>query len=273
MGSSADLGRRFSQVYLIPVELLQDSKRMRRRIGIAVFSHARNVRDILNREIGTALEGPGSAREDYWPAAFAKLELRDVLDAITVVARRLNDFGNNRGDFLEEIQRIFNEEHVSYTLDKLGGVHFRVDAEFERSRISTIGTLSASRYDGARDQVERAYRALDGIPPDGKLAIRCAFFATEGLFRLLFPNAHQLSSGEVIKYLKPLVDQSMSDKRPALQVTLKQLEAFKDWIDAAHFYRHEPGTEEPAQPPLELAILMVSQAASYLRWLQQFDRK
>lgn len=269
MGSEIESGRRFSQIYLIPEELLRDSSRMRRRIGSVVFSYARDVRKLLNDEIGIPLSSFASGTADYWPNAFAKMELRDVLDAITVVARRLVHMES----FIKEIQRIFDEEHVSYTLDELGGVHFRVDAEFERSRISAIGVLGGSRYEGVRDQIERAYRALDGIPPDGKLAVRSAFFSAEGLFRLMFPNAHQLSSSEVAKYLRPLVDQRISDKRPALQVTLKQLEAFKDWIDAAHFYRHESGTEEPAQPPLELAILMVSQAASYLRWLQQFDRK
>ncbi len=267
MSKESEFGQKFSQLYLVPAELLQDSTRMRRRIGAVVFFHAGNVRDLLNWEIGTALDAGGSATADYWPSAFTRIELRDVLNAITVIANRLD----SRDRFLREVQRVFDEEHVRYTLDHLGGVHFRVDAEFERSRTSTIHTLAGARYEAVRDQIDRTFRALDSIPPDGKLAIRSAFFAAEGLFRLMFPNAHQLSSTEVSKYLKPIIDKQFAGARPALQVSLKQLEAFKCWIDGAHFYRHEPGSEEPTQPPLDLAILMVSQAAAYIRWLQQFD--
>ena len=51
----------------------------------------------------------------------------------------------------------------------------------------------------------------------------------------------------------------------------KLLSAFKDWINAAHFYRHEPGHQDPAQPPLMLAVQMVSVGASFIRWLAELD--
>jgi hypothetical protein len=41
--------------------------------------------------------------------------------------------------------------------------------------------------------------------------------------------------------------------------------------DAAHFYRHEAGHEEPVQPPLTLAVQMVSHGATFLRWLAEMD--
>jgi hypothetical protein len=49
------------------------------------------------------------------------------------------------------------------------------------------------------------------------------------------------------------------------------VDAFRDWVDAAHFYRHEAGREAVAQPPLSLAILLISAGASFLRWLAEFD--
>src|ERR1700757_1696046 len=52
-----------------------------------------------------------------------------------------------------------------------------------------------------------------------------------------------------------------------LQPARKMLSSLKDWVDAAHFYRHEPGTEDVAQPPLPLALYLVSTGASHLRWL------
>lgn len=266
MTSDRPTGQRFSQIYLVPVELLSDSQRMRRRLATLIFRHAGNVRDTLNEELGTALISYRSASADYWPETYSKMALCDVLDSITVVANEAYD----KGEFLKSVNKIFNEQHMCYEVDDNGGVHFRVDLEFERARTSAIGALSGARYEGVRDQFEKAHRALDGIPPDGKQALRSAFFALEGLFRLIFPNAHQLSGGEVNKYLKPAIDQTVIEK-PALHVAQKQVEALKDWIDGAHFYRHEPGTEEPAQPPLDIAVLMVSQAAGYLRWLRRFD--
>jgi len=49
------------------------------------------------------------------------------------------------------------------------------------------------------------------------------------------------------------------------------LASFKDWVDAAHFYRHEEGSEEPAQPPLQLAIYIVATGTAHLRWLAVLD--
>ncbi len=112
---------------------------------------------------------------------------------------------------------------------------------------------------------------MDSTPPDGKAGIRAMFFSAEGLFRLMNPNSPQLNSAEVIKRLKPQVDALYADQKPAIHVAQKQISAFKEWIDGAHFYRHEPGTEEPAQPPIDLAIYMISQGAAYIRWLIQLD--
>jgi len=50
------------------------------------------------------------------------------------------------------------------------------------------------------------------------------------------------------------------------------LNGLKDWVDAAHFYRHEERrAEEVAQPPLKLAVYIVSTGASHLRWLAELD--
>jgi hypothetical protein len=52
----------------------------------------------------------------------------------------------------------------------------------------------------------------------------------------------------------------------------RMLNAFKEWIDAAHFYRHEPGKKDVvAQPPLTLAVYVCSVGGSHLRWLAELD--
>jgi hypothetical protein len=62
-----------------------------------------------------------------------------------------------------------------------------------------------------------------------------------------------------------------ADDNLAMRAATKLLNAFKDWIVAAHFYRHEPGHQDPVQPPLTLAVQMVSIGASFIRWLAELD--
>ncbi|UPT53454.1 hypothetical protein [Synechococcus phage Yong-M2-251] len=206
----------------------------------------------------------------YWPKIMQTLDLRDVLDSVTIRFQTIQT--SQQTGFLEEARRIFREEQVRYRIDDAGGVHFAVDAEFERMRVSTIAGLGRPRFQGVQQIFEDAFLAFDRSPPDGKAAIRSAFFAAESLFRLIFPSAHQLSGSEVNKHLRPLIDRIYDGQKPAIYLAQKQIASFVDWIDGAHFYRHEPGTEDPAQPPLELAIYSVSQAGGHIRWLAELDR-
>lgn len=280
--SERPAGQRFSQVYLSSPDLLSDSKRMRRRLGELIgTTYLRDFSGLVPYELGISFDVDDAQYPSFWPTFCEKAQLRNVLDVITL---RYQNFGLSYYDstgemteeaqklFLNEARRIFREEQVHYVIDDKGGVHFSVDAEFANVRASTIAALSSARYNGARQSFEDAHKALDKMPPDGKAAIRATFFAAEGLFRLMFSSAPQLNGSEVTKHLKPLVDSFYATERPALHVAQKQLAAFREWIDGAHFYRHEPGTPEPAQPPIDLAVYIVSQGASHIRWLAQVDK-
>lgn len=270
------VGQRFSQVYLRQAELLQDSQRLRNRLGSLYASYDDRVgfRYYVQSELGIHL---GEVIYDYqWTKAMKNLELKDVLDTITLRYRMLAKSGLSQAPvksrhFILCARRIFQEEQVRYRIDDAGGVHFAVDEEFERVRTSAISSLGAARYRSAMSSFEAAFKALDSAPPDGKMAIRNVFFSLENLFRLMFPTAHQLSASEIQKHLRPKIDKFYADAKPALQVAHKQLLGFQDWIDGAHFYRHEPGTEDPSQPPTELALQIVSHGGAYLRWLATLD--
>jgi hypothetical protein len=274
-------GQRFSQTYLSSPDLLPDSARMRLRLGHSYGQFfLGDFGNILARELGVYVDSPASQRGYYWPPFLEKAELRDVLDSLTIrYASMVVDHYDEKGEdtrkakekFLSEARRIFKEERVRYRIDDKGGVHFTVDAEFERSRIATLSGLGRPRYAGVKELFEAAFTAMDSTPPDGKATIRGVFFAAESLFRLMYPNSPQLNAGEVAKQLKPRIDALYNDQKPAVYVAKKQLSAFREWIDGAHFYRHEPGTEDPAQPPLDLAIYMVSQGAAHIRWLTRID--
>jgi hypothetical protein len=212
-----------------------------------------------------------------WVPFIRDCELQDALDFITLGYWHLVD--TRRTGFKElkaperwcvEVQRIFQEENVHYRVDERGGVHFRFDAEFDHNRAVTIASLQGARYRAALKSFEDGMGALAKAPPDGKTAIRNTFDAAEGLFKLMFANAPRLTASEASK-LEPLLQRVHATDKAATGAVIKLLSAFKDWIDAAHFYRHEAGLPEPTQPPLTLAVQMVSVGASFIRWLPELD--
>jgi hypothetical protein len=71
--------------------------------------------------------------------------------------------------------------------------------------------------------------------------------------------------------LAPLLQKHYAKDATAGRSAAKMLSSLKDWVDAAHFYRHEEGAEKIAQPPLKLAVYIVSTGASHLRWLAEID--
>ncbi len=103
--------------------------------------------------------------------------------------------------------------------------------------------------------------------------MRANFNALECMYRLMFPLAPRLAKDTVATYLRPLLQSRHNEDQTAQRAAGKAVQSFQEWIDTMHFYRHEPGSEEPAQPPLSLAILTISQGANWLRWLAEIDQE
>jgi hypothetical protein len=89
----------------------------------------------------------------------------------------------------------------------------------------------------------------------------------------MFPEEPRLAVDAARKRLLPLIQKRYQADPTALRVGSKQLSSFLEWIDACHFYRHEPGTEEPSQAPTELAIELVSVGAAFIRRLATLDKE
>lgn len=273
------IGQRFSQIYLRPPELLPDSERARRRIGhlIAEYMDKDSFGVVLARKLGIPVPHNYSYSSS-WPGIIAKMELRDFLDSITVLYGSLqNKFQAEksrilRGRFLQGAREIFREENVGYWIDDECGVHLKVDAAFEGERASLILGLESARYNNVRSNVDATFQALDETPADYKRAVRSIFSAAEGLFKLTFKKPQQMNSGEIQTHLKPAIDRIYASDVYALRCSQKQCESLRDWVDGAHFYRHEAGSAEPSPPPPETAILMVSQGMAYIRWLAFIDK-
>jgi hypothetical protein len=268
-------GHRFSHVYLDRGEPAQDSDRMRRRLA-ALVEELPDLKDnlapVVPRELGVDVPwGPN------WKEFFRECNLKDVLDAITIAHRLLlskRASGTRQPSapdrWLREVQRIFREENVHYDVDDQGGVHFYLDEEFARNRAATIAALQSARYANVLHSFEGGLVALSQVPPDGKGAVRATFAAVEGLFRLMFPKAPRLGATES-EVIRPRLQAAHAGDNVAQSASGKLLTSFKEWIDAAHLYRHEQGKEEVAQPPLTLAVYLTSMGASHLRWLAELD--
>jgi hypothetical protein len=262
---------RFSQLYLIPAELSRDSKRMRVRLTAAARDtipaaswHTLFV--YLQRRLGVRVEG--------WAALFERAELRDVLDGVTAVYDwylRRAGYRDNAVAWRDEVRTILKEEHVGYRLDDNAVAHFAVDEEFERSRAIAVAALNDRRYTGARTEFEAAYDALAGSAPDGKRAIRGVFEANEIVFKLMFPDAQRLAGAQLGQYLTPHVESAYASAPAAASAAKDIARAFTGWVASAQWYRHGQGQEEPHEPPLETAVLIVSAGAAFLRWLLQLD--
>lgn len=272
------VGQRFTHVYVRRGEPVEDSPRMRRRLA-ALVQRIDDLRGglatAIHQEIG--IDVPSGGYGYYWDDFFEGCALCDLLDVTTVAYRLLRELERqrsyssyNRELWLRETQRIFTEENLQYRVDAGGGVHFRLDEEHSRNQAAAIAALQDTRYQNVLDAFGGVDRAFSEVPPDGKGAIRATFAATEGLFRLILPDAPRLGAKEASE-LGPLLQRLHGADVTASRASAKMLASFQAWIDAAHFYRHEAGTEDVAQPPLPQAIHITSSGASHLRWLAELD--
>jgi len=206
-------------------------------------------------------------------STFQSASIRDVLDLVTLYFEFLSKKSliNSALGWRAWVARVFEEENLSYRIDNQGGVHFHPDEEYVRNSEATIEALRLPRYANVLDAFLRSRDALMASPIDGKGAIRAVFSSAEGLFRILIPNAHRLGAKES-EQLRPLLSKLYAGNATALRSAEKLLNSFEEWVDAAHFYRHEEGRpDEVAQPPTGLAVYLTSAGASHIRWLAELD--
>jgi hypothetical protein len=263
------VGQRFSQVYIERGAAVDDSPRMRHRIASQISENPALWRDSrLDRlaEARLGIRSPYSAGGN-WRDHLQKWALHDVLDLVTVAYGALSEVRISQSQWVNQINAIFAEENTQYRVDERGGVHPYPDAEYARTRGATIAALQSSRYQNVLAEFEAG---SDSIGKDNKIAVRRVFGAAEGLFRLMFPRSPRLTAGEADQLGERLRKFYHGDATAA-NASMKLLASFKDWIDACHFYRHEPGQEEVAQPPTSLAVHLISTGASLIRLLAEVD--
>lgn len=92
-------------------------------------------------------------------------------------------------------------------------------------------------------------------------------------FKQIFDGSkNRLNAHGVRNDLKVRFRSIYSQNGTATKVAEQMCESFAAWIDAAHNYRHDAGDQTPVAAPFDIATLMVSQGAGYLRWMaENFD--
>lgn len=278
-------GRRFSHVHVTRGEPLKDGKKARFRAAQVTGEHfksgTRNTSDYrtgaikkLERELGITF-GTRSTSGHFIKSFewfFNRITILEFLDALTILVMERNARYRAEGNtYLAELKRIFLEENLAYEFDDKGGIHPLVDGAFTANTNSAIAALEGERYAGTLALIENIDGHLIQNPPNYVGAIRAVFGANENLFKLIF-ETNQLNAKFAADHIGP-IQQRLYDGHPLqLGSNSKMLAAFKQWIDAAHFYRHEEGAESPTQPSEEFSVLFISQGLGFVRWLAQIDR-
>ena len=277
MTTEGPKGERFSLLYLRPDEPISDSPRLRMRLqkrferSVSGTEHP-HVGRYLEAELGIKVLHRGVSHPYIHWDAVQKWALRDVLCAVTLIGEHVDSKGQGAArEYKAEVTRIFSEECASYRVDSECGVHPAVDASYQATLASAVRGLHPKSYAAARDYLTRADNSLmpDG---DGRDAIRAAFDAVENVFRMMFDGAISLNKSTLQSHLRPLLERLFPDDA-ARRTALKFHDAFIDWADACHNYRHAAGQPEPAQPPEELTVALVSQGFGYVRWLADLRRR
>ncbi|MEJ1167869.1 hypothetical protein [Variovorax sp. CCNWLW235] len=284
--ASAPLGMPFTRLYLQPAAPLSDSAPFRIRLGSYAQEHLKaehgDLATFLRVEGGLKLSHTGYWRYDQF---FETAALPDILNAITFVYRYLMGKHATRLRFVnvspfedmavawrQFVHRVLSEQSIGYIVDALCGVHFQVDAEFQRNQASVLRGLGHPRYAAVKAALENALGHLDAQPVDSKSAVRSAFEAMEILARLMVPQAQNLNRRMIDTHLKPQMVAGVIEPTD-LAMMGKMLDGFADFVDSIHHYRHGQGVQQPIAPSMDVAVYVLSSAASAVRWLVSVDAK
>jgi len=149
----------------------------------------------------TGIEFKNSEYYYGWDNFFKNTDVANILDIITALFRLMQSKSSNvlysSNRWRLGVQRIFDEERLSYQINDKGGVRFRVDEAFETERVSAVKALSSSRYAATRAALDQGFSGFDQSPPDTRAAIRGVFDAVETLFKLMFVNVSSLGATEI----------------------------------------------------------------------------
>lgn len=289
------VGELFIRQYIARGAPIQDSPFFRNRLDAYLqknhYSEYSEIASYLREEaglvVGTFYAEKYNTLYFQFTDYFAQTKIEYVLSSITLIWRYLRNKFRERASARDPanpfvyvypkaeawrtfVARALREENVAYIVDEQCGVHFFVDEEFARNRVSALSCLTAPRYGAVRAAFEQAHAYLDAQPADTKGAVRSAFESLEILARLMDPSSSNLNKWMVEHKLKPLVVSTAANPTESLVVE-KVFDGLAQFVDSIHPFRHGQGTEAPVAPSIAVAVFVVSSVASVLRWLANVE--
>jgi hypothetical protein len=263
---------RFSQLYLERGQPTRDSERFRNRLAAYFEDKFDNptafaCSQAYERETGSVT--PRSQGYIDFGRVFKQAELRDLLDAITIVhdllvSKRILSTAHSWRQF---VARVMHEENVGYQVDDDCVVHYHVDEEFERNRAACMAAVELPQLGAVRAAFEDAYRHLDADPQDTKAAARSMFESLEIIAKLIVPTADRLTRNLCVQKLKEAC-LAVAPQDTTEQAVLGNLfSSLGYWVEAVHDYRHGQRAQEEVAPSEEAAVLIISGGTAFLRQL------
>jgi hypothetical protein len=156
-------------------------------ISMIIYRSSRMLFSVkLETELGVTVPYIGNGMHAF-DKFFSDAVIRDILDTITLlskIAQQEKGYDEHDG-WITFVQRVFHEENLGYRIDSKGGVHYVVDEEFERNRVSAIAALASPKYAAVAASLELAFSHLDTDNVNTKTAVRDVFDAMETLVKLL----------------------------------------------------------------------------------------
>ena len=261
----------FSRTYLRQPATQRDSVRLRNRLAAKAWELERTSRNaaiafvrIIHAETGARVpEGAGGYDIGRF---FRETEFRDVLDGVTCMVTAMEEQGANARMWVEFCKRAFDEEAMAYSVDDHGGCHYRVDVAFHETAASVVASLSVAPFVAAGAALDNAVKELTRAEPQGKHAIRDAFEGLETLFKVVTGTNHDLTVANIGNDLMPIVSRKYDAADRMLRGDGTTVRPSTGQIPC-HRYRWEHQVEEPVEPPLELAVLLVSNGLGFARWI------
>ncbi len=260
----------FSRAFVPSARDNEDSERLRRRLGAKSWEYLRGnerlqsaFKDRVVSELGVR-----------WPPStsdvFVHGDMRDVLDSVTLFASVLGSYGDRRAQFgwLEFCERAMREEGMKYQVQADGSVGYFVDSEFQGAADDAVAALNVPRFTAASAAIASAVRELNRLDGSPKAAIRETYAAVETAFKVAVDSSVTLGASDVEKRLVPAIDRLFANADPVARGAAAQVaQAMKDWVNAAHKYRHGHEHADPIEPSRELAITLVGLGITFARFI------
>lgn len=267
----------FSRVYCTPEQLQRDSVRLRARLGRFCTSAFRdNIYNgiVQTIEMETGARVPSSVMSYDLDGFFQEAQLRDVLDAITHIYTFLLEAQavSLASSWHAFVKRVMADEHTSYTLESDGSVTYSVDEAYGAARKATLAGLADPRWLASRSEFERAFQAMDQVPPDTNGAIRAIAAAVESAAKILTNNtASSIGPTEIERYIWPLVQSFYTGDQSAQDAGHELLKSYGKLVNASHSYRHGQNHTDEVRAPDSLTIALLTAGSAILRWLIELD--